>query len=84
MYKTEKSSFLLKDVKEIFKPRNAGDRTDVKKEFVMQCYSNETIPKASLVVHDQFRKDLYALINTVITPEQSVALGKTFKLRGEG
>ena len=82
MYKTAKSSFLLKDVKEIFRPRNDADKTDVKKEFVKQCYANGSVPNASLVVHDQFRKDLYALINTVVTPEQSVALGKTFRLLG--
>ena len=84
MYKTEKSSFLLKDVKEIFKPKNEDDKTDVKKEFVKQCYTTGTLPKASLIVHDQFRKDLYALINNVITPAQSIALAKTFKLRNDG
>lgn len=83
MHKTEKSQFLLRDVKEIFRPTNADETTDVKKEFAKQCYANETVPKPSLILQDQFRKDLYALVNTVITPAQSVALGKAFKLLGQ-
>ena len=46
-----------------------------------QCITNKAVPKAELVVHDQFRNDLYSLINVAINPEQSAALGKTFRLR---
>ena len=33
MFKTEKANFLQKNVKEIFKPRNAEDKTDKNIEF---------------------------------------------------
>ena len=34
VHKTENAQFMMKDVKEMFRPRNAQDKTDVKKEFI--------------------------------------------------
>ena len=75
MYKTMKQSFLQKEVKEIFKPKSLQNRTEVTKDFVRECHKQNTIPKPSLVIQNKFRKDLYALINTVVTPQQAAALG---------
>ena len=70
----------MKDIKEIFQPKNVDDKKDMKKEFIRECHLNDTVPKATLVIHNNFKKDLFGLINTVITPGQAIALGKTFKL----
>ena len=70
----------MKDVKEIFLPKNENDKKDMKKEFIRECHKNDTVPKSTLVIHNNFKKELFGLINTVITPGQAIALGKTFKL----
>ena len=80
LFKSEKAQFQLKDIKEIFLPKNADDKNDMKKEFIRECHLNDTVPKATLVIHNNFKKELYGQINTVITPGQAIALGKTFKL----
>ena len=38
------------------------------------------MPISSIVIQNWFREDLYALMNSSITPEQTIALSKTFKL----
>ena len=52
MYQTEKSSFLLKDVKETFRPKKAEGITDMKVAFVKQCQAKGAVPNAAIVVHD--------------------------------
>ena len=75
MYKTMKQSFLQNDVKDVFKPKSLYNQTDVTKDFVRACHKQNTVPKPSLVIQNKFRKDLYALINTVVNPQQAAALG---------
>ena len=75
MFKTMTQSFLQNDVKEVFKPKNQSNQTDVTKDFVRECFKQSTIPKPSLVIQNRFRKDLYALINIIVTPQQAAALG---------
>ena len=58
----------MKDVKEIFLPKNENDKKDMKKEFIRECHKNDTVPKSTLVIHNNFKKELFGLINTVITP----------------
>ena len=52
----------------------------MQKEFVKECHKHSnTTPISSFVVQDWFREDLYALMNTNINPDQSLALANTFK-----
>ena len=80
MYKHERSQFLFKDTHLILDSSFNDKSNDIRKEFAKQCHKqNNALPIPSIVIQDWFRDDLYALMNVSISPEQSMALAKTFK-----
>ena len=75
MYRTMKQSFLQNEVKGVFKPKSQYNQTDVAKDFIRACLKEKAVPKPSIVIQNKIRKDLFALINTIVTTEQAAALG---------
>ena len=70
MFKHNRSQFLFKDTHQILGPSYHDNSFDVQKEFAKQCLKqNDAIPISSLIIQDQFREDLYSLMNVHLTPE---------------
>ena len=70
MFKHNRSQFLFKDTHQIYGPSYYDNSFDVQKEFAKQCHKqNDAITISSLIIQDQFREDLYSLMNVHLTPE---------------
>ena len=75
----DRSTFLLRDIKEVNEPRYQEESKDAKREFARHCYNKRAVPRPSLVVQNQIKEGLYALTNAILSTEQSQALANTFK-----
>ena len=63
----EKQLFLLKDLKDVNLSLNHGNTGNFQIEYAKQSYKNNAVALSSLVVQNfVFRRDLYALTNTLI------------------
>ena len=51
MFKHNRASYLQKDIKDIFQPRNLDSTHDFSKEFIKECYTkNDALPISSIVI----------------------------------